>query len=380
MRIVFVCGTSIPLRPMEERPLGGSESSLLIVAGELARRGAEVHVVGADAPHGSELAGVRLLDIAEVRRTGLPRADLLVSLNRRIRPETVERLGGARVRYAHWHQNDAYSPYAKHFADPAFGARVDRFVFVSHHQASAFQARFALGARRISVIANPVSPAFIGLFPGGSPVLAAKDPELLVYASAPNRGLEPLARGVLPRLRAARPGLRLEIYSGFQIDQGQSYGERDGTINTDFFEALLGECAKLPGVSVHRGLPKPALAARLKRAAMLCYPCSYRETSCIAALEAMAAGCQVSTSSLGGLPETTAGFGYITRVAPDQDWNEYCAAFADTTLLALSEREDDAATLEATLRRQIDHVHRHHSPSAIGGEWQRLLAAEIAAA
>ncbi len=375
MRIAFLAEPGEPLRAgaLEEVPLGGSESALLLAARELARRGHAVTLACKGAPDGTEWEGVRLRDLRAAARE-LPGVDAIVTLNRLIDRSELERLAPRRPLYVHWHQNDAFSAYGERLGDPALGAHVDLFVFVSHTQAAAFLAARALEPRRAAVIANPVSPPFRGLFPDDAPVLAAKDPDLLVYASAPNRGLVPLLRGVLPRLRASRASLRLEVFSGFQLDQGLGYRARDGAPRTDFYAALLGECEATPGVTLRRGIPKPRLAEAFRVAAMLCYPCTYRETCCVAALEAMAAGCQVSTTDVGALPETTGGFAGLTHAPPQPPYDQLCADFAENTLRMLAERARDPEALERRLRRQIDYVLRNHDPAVVGAQWERLLA------
>jgi glycosyltransferase involved in cell wall biosynthesis len=252
---------------------------------------------------------------------------------------------------------------------------VDRFVFVSHWQASAFVALFGLPSARAGVIGNPVPEVFLGLFPPGTPILAAKDPDLLVYASAPNRGLEGLVRYVLPELRRSRPALRLEIYSGFYLDQGLSYRDAKGGNADQMQEAWLAEAQGLPGVTVSRGVPKTELARRFGRAAMLCYPCVFRETFCSVAREAMAAGCLVVTSTAGALPETTAGFATLVpaRATPDQFAELEVSAFTRAALQALESRDRTPDAVERRLALQTEFVRANSSPAVVGGMWLDLL-------
>src|SRR6185503_19905705 len=66
-------------------------------------------------------------------------------------------------------------------------------------------------------------------------------------------------------------------------------------------------------------LAQPELAQRLKRNAFLFYPCTYAETYCIAAMEAIAAGLKVVSTQLGALPETTLGFADLLPLPPGTD-------------------------------------------------------------
>ncbi len=58
------------------------------------------------------------------------------------------------------------------------------------------------------------------------------------------------------------------------------------------------------------------MAREFMKSAILCYPNTFAETSCITAMEAQAAGCAIVTSKLAALPETVANAGIMIEGEP----------------------------------------------------------------
>ena len=72
-------------------------------------------------------------------------------------------------------------------------------------------------------------------------------------------------------------------------------------------------------VNYHGFLDNGKIIDLLKKIHIFSYPSIWHETSCIAAIEAMAAGCEVVTTNLGALYETCSPFG--TLVNFDRNFN-----------------------------------------------------------
>src|SRR5206468_2315796 len=66
----------------------------------------------------------------------------------------------------------------------------------------------------------------------------------------------------------------------------------------------LYRTADQPGVAWHGSVSQPVLLQNLARTGLFLYPNTFAETSCMAAIEAQAAGCVVITSAKAGLNET----------------------------------------------------------------------------
>ena len=229
------------------------------------------------------------------------------------------------------------------------------------------------------VLRNGISPAFENLFPRvlkpsppaplpteargeGEAILAAKTrPPVLAYTSTPYRGLELLLQA-FPRIRAAVPGVTLQVFSGMRL-----YGVAEAEEKERFGE-LYERCRQTEGVEYVGSVPQPELARRLRAAAVLAYPNTFPETSCIAVLEAMAAGCRIVTSALGALPETAGGFASLIPVGAGGD--VYLNRFVEGTVAVLEHLDAD---MEDHLRRQVAHVQECGSWAGLGDEWVRWL-------
>jgi glycosyltransferase involved in cell wall biosynthesis len=138
------------------------------------------------------------------------------------------------------------------------------------------------------------------------------------------------------------------------------------------FGGLYQRCRETEGVEYIGPRPQPELAAELLAVSVLAYPNSYPETSCIAVLEAMAAGCVVVTSDRAALPETSASFARLVPVEGDRE--AYVERFAATVQALGRLAGPDTAEIEEEFRRQVAHVNERHTWSALAQEWAAWLS------
>lgn len=130
------------------------------------------------------------------------------------------------------------------------------------------------------------------------------------YSSSPDRGLDKLL-DLWPRVcelgRLACPDNHLppelHVYYGFET--WRKVAERHGDVTAAYKIALLEEkVGKTPGVCYHGRASQAEVARSHLESQLWLYPTDFVETSCITAMEAQAAGCQVVSTRLGALPET----------------------------------------------------------------------------
>ncbi len=348
VKIAFIDPTKGDYTPETPRhqPLGGSQSALCYLGEVLAAAGHSITLV-----NGTRAVvtarGVRCLPIASVSLEDLCAFDVVVILNgcdgellRRLRAT----LGGERTLIL-WTQHAADQPAVANLAEAELRDCLDGIAFVSRWQMDGYLKSFRLDPARCRVMRNGIAPAFADLFGPDEDVLAAKPwPPVLAYTSVPFRGLDVLLDS-LPLIRAAIPGTRLRVCSSLE-----AYQVSDGR---DPYTALYQRCRETEGVEYLGGLGQEALAEVLREATCLAYLNRFAETSCIAVLEALAAGCLVVSSQLGALPESGAGFARLMPVPENPQ--VHALRYAEAAVAALTElREDPGAARR--LRAQIDHA------------------------
>lgn len=365
MKIAFLdnLGLAYDVDTPLNRPLGGTQSAVCYVAAELAARGHEVTLLNEMVPVRT-VRGVRCDSRNALAQGVLADLDVLVivSVADRQLYQALRASMPTAARLVLWTGHAPDERSIAGLADPETHRSMTATVAVSDWQRQRFIEAFGIPAAQIVVLRNAMSPAFADLF-GGGPIGPAKaDPPVLAYTSAPGRGLDRLLPA-FERIRGRFPDVRLRVFSslvGYNV-MGAA----------DPFAALYLRCRMTPGVEYVGSLAQAALAAELKAATLLAYPNTFAETSCIAAMEAMAAGLMIVTSDHGALPETCHGFADLVPLGANRQ--VHTEAFADAVIAALERRRSDPAAVEARLAAQVAFANARYGWAERGREWHDWL-------
>ena len=329
LKVAFVDNAGLPytLDTPYSQPLGGIQSAVGYLAESLVQQGVECLLING-VTQTLSARGVTAYSIQNFPMHELQSCDVVVAVG-------SANLGGA-LRGAiaektplllwtgHAHDQDAVQA----LSDPVVRGQFTGFVFVSEWQKNHYQTRFQLD-RSCFVLRNAISMPFMALLDEAP----AKINPVIAYTSTPFRGLELLLQA-FPDIRRAIPEAECRIYSSMKV-----YGV---AAEQDQFQALYQKAMQMPGVNYIGSIAQAELAKQMKEVAVLAYPNTFEETSCIAVMEAMAAGCQVVTSALGALPETMNGYGQLIPVAGG--WKGYQKRFVRSVIGALQQKETfDAA-------------------------------------
>jgi glycosyltransferase involved in cell wall biosynthesis len=348
-------------RPESGQPLGGTTSGICFLAREMKKVGIECTFFNkikqpAEA-HG--IPSLPLEALADERANPAYSAFIFGGrwvewLGKLIREKTSRPLIG-------WMQESQFNPELVPSV-PAF----DGIVFNSEWQKRVNQP-FVLPHWKQTVIRNAMNPRFADLFGPDEPILAAKTkPPVLIYSGVTPRGSFHLP-AVLDALRPRRADFSMEIFC-------DCTPSRDPKANVDY----IGWMKSLPNVAHVGMVGQTELAQRMKRGALLVSPNPWPETSCIALIEAMAAGLCAITTNRAVLPETGEGFAqHIEIEDPDHPlrfdmpmpYEKFAAAIDRTMSHWLNEPEE----VERALRKQIDHFRARYQWAQRVKPWVKFI-------
>lgn len=334
---------------LAERSLGGSETALIQAARALAERGHEVMVFN-DCPHPGRHEGVTyrpwpefaataagvVFDIFLVSRTFdffvLPfQARLKVLWNH----DTLDR--PARLR--------------------AVLDRIDLIFTLSAFHRDNFLARIPELEGKTFVTRNGVDLALIDRAAAG----VVKDPDKVIYASRPERGLKVLLESIWPVLVERRPGLTLYL-CGYEV-KAEDLTEGLPELYTELERLAAGA----PNLVRLGPLAKEDYYGHLAQAALMLYPCTFPEISCLATLEAQACRTPILTTDGFALAETVQVPEFKVSGRPGSP--EYNQAFVQQAL-GLLEAPARAAGYAARARTAVEI---EYTWPAIVAEWDRLF-------
>ena len=181
----------------------------------------------------------------------------------------------------------------------------------------------------------------------------------LIYHTTPWRGLALLLK-VFKNLNLEN--VELNVCSSTEI-----YGKKFG--KSKKYEDLFEECKKTKNVNYFGYLENKKIIDLLKKMHFFTYPSIWPETSCISAIEAMAAGCEVVTTNLGALIETCSPF--ATFVKFDKNFNNLEKEYGNI----LSERIKKFWSDEnqSRLQKQSEEINSTYSWDVRSDEWKNFF-------
>lgn len=198
-------------------------------------------------------------------------------------------------------------------AYPEFIEKIQYFVYVSEWQLREFQKRFNISFSKNHVIKNAIDPIEYKL--------RSNKKIRLIYTSTPNRGLKVL----LDSFKILnRQDIELVVYSS-DVIYGVGYAAQRHRDHAELFH----RCRTTPGIIYKGYATNKAVRQALQSSDILAYPSIYEETSCLAAIEAGAAGCRIVTTNLGALPETCNSWARFVDYMPGDDLTFLAEKYAE---------------------------------------------------
>ena len=271
-------------------------------------------------------------------------------------PSRVRKLDPDKYRIL-WVHDLPDDPESKHLANNGW-TKFHRIVFVSYWQRQSYIMRYGIPYYKTAVIRNAVD--LVEWFDVYNK-FKSPDKIKLIYTSTPQRGLDVLV-SVFKKLCEEFPDrLHLDVYSSFKI-----YGWDD----PKDAKVLFDEINAHPNMTHHGVIPNNDLRAKLTESHIFAYPSTWPETSCMALMEAMMAGCVCVHSDLAVLPETSVG---LTTMYPYTEGSvEHSEIFK--TYLRTRINEINKNTLFTThICEAMDYAMTHYSWTRAQKEWRALL-------
>ena len=188
-----------------------------------------------------------------------------------------------------------------------------------------------------------------------------KDKISLIYHTTPWRGLTLLLK-VFKNLKLEN--VELNVCSSTII-----YGKKFDKILGKKYEDVFNECKNTKNINYFGFLENKKIIELLKKAHIFSHPSIWPETSCISAIESMAAGCEVVTTNLGALYETCSPFG--TFVNFDRNINNLEKSYSKVLLNSIKNYWSDEN--QNKLKSQREKINATYSWDKRSFEWKNFF-------
>ena len=252
-----------------------------------------------------------------------------------------------------WMHHFVNQKEAQNLSSNEFVNKLDWIVYNSNWNFEKHVYQFKVPENKCVVIRNAIEKIDI--------VEKPKDKISLIYHTTPWRGLVHLLK-VFKNLNLKN--VELNICSSTII-----YGKKFDVKLGKTYESLFNECKNTKNVNYFGFLDNKKIIELLKQMHIFAHPSIWPETSCISAIEAMAAGCEVVTTNLGALYETCSPFG--TFVNFDRNFDNLEKRYKKVLLNSIENYWSDKN--QDKLKLQVKTINSTYSWDVRSYEWKNFF-------
>ena len=252
-----------------------------------------------------------------------------------------------------WMQHFVNQKEAQNLGTKSYVDKLDFIVFNSHWNFEKFYYQFKIPESKSLVIKNAIEKIEFKK--------KTKDKINLIYHTTPWRGLVHLLK-VFKNLDLEN--VELNVCSSTKI-YGKKFDDKLGKT----YENIFNECQNTKNVNYFGFIDNKKIIELLKKMHIFAYPSIWPETSCISAIEAMAAGCEIVGTNLGALYETCAPFG--TLVSFDSNLENLEKRFSKALLNSINNFWSEEN--QKKLRLQRETINATYSWDVRSVEWKNFF-------
>ena len=231
--------------------------------------------------------------------------------------------------------------------------KLDWIVFNSNWNFEKYVYQFKIPESKSIVIRNAIEKIDFEKKPKGK--------ISLIYHTTPWRGLVHLLK-VFKNLNLE--DVELNVCSS-TIIYGKKFDDQLGKK----YENIFNECKNTKNVNYFGYLENKKVIDLLKKTHIFAHPSIWPETSCIAAIEAMAAGCEVVSTNLGALYETCSPFG--TFVGFDRNWDNLEKRYSKVLLKSI--KNYWSSENQNKMKMQSEAINATYSWDVRSIEWKNFF-------
>ena len=286
MKLLIEASGLIPIYPniLSERPLGGTETAVVRISEELAKKNIEITIRTAY----PNTCGKNPLYLSTIDAVDFSSYDVIIIVqNWRALPFMPKS-----AKILMW-TGDGYEQFSNYgIGDARIQSRLSKLILTTEYHKNSLCQASGFNKEKVVVIGNGVADNFFGEIDTTR--------EELIYHSAPYRGLTYLLPYIEELNSELDNKLLISIYSDMNL-----YKRSDVYVgpHADVLPALVEQFQSKDYIKFKPTLPQNKLADILKRSLIFPYPCVVPEVFCMSMLESMAAGCVPLVSNIGGLCE-----------------------------------------------------------------------------